>query len=103
MGYTVHCGTCHLPTGLGDRGLGVTLAGNAIVPASDPAALINVILYAPHLPPPPFVADRSRMKPFGTWLSDEEVADIASYLRGNFGNTSGDVNSVPLKQPHYRP
>src|SRR3546814_16630537 len=29
MGYTVHCGTCHLPTGLGDRGLGVTLAGSS--------------------------------------------------------------------------
>lgn len=91
MGYTVHCGACHLPTGLGDKGLGVTLAGNAIVQASNPAALINVILYAPHLPPPPFVADRSRMKPFGKWLSDQEVADIASYLRSSFGNEASAV------------
>lgn len=98
MGYTVHCGTCHLPTGLGDKGLGVTLAGNAIVQASDPASLINVILYAPHLPPPPFVADRSRMKPFGKWLSDQEVADIATYLRGSFGNTAGAVNSEQVKR-----
>src|SRR3546814_931365 len=83
MGYTVHCGTCHLPTGLGDRGLGVTLAGNAIVQASDPAALINVILYAPHLPPPPFVADRSRMKPFGK-RSEEHTSEIQSLMRNSY-------------------
>src|SRR3546814_3824286 len=82
MGYTVHCGTCHLPTGLGDRGLGVTLAGNGIVQASDPAALINVILYAPPLPPPPFVAARSRQNPIGNWLSAEEVDDNAHALSG---------------------
>src|SRR3546814_13317602 len=29
MGYTVHCGTCHLQTGLGDRGLGLTQIGHA--------------------------------------------------------------------------
>src|SRR5262249_4856931 len=40
--YTDHCGTCHLPTGLGDSVLGVALAGNAIVQSADPASLINV-------------------------------------------------------------
>ncbi len=91
--YTVHCGTCHLPTGLGDEVLGVTLAGNAIVQASDPSSLINVILYGPHLPPPPFVADRTRMKPFGKRLSDEDIAHIATYVRASFGNQAEAVTS----------
>jgi mono/diheme cytochrome c family protein len=91
--YTVHCGTCHLPTGLGDEVLGVRLAGNAIVQATDPASLINVILYGPHLPPPPFVADRTRMKPFGKRLSDEDIANLATYVRANFGNQAGAVSS----------
>jgi mono/diheme cytochrome c family protein len=90
--YTVHCGTCHLPTGLGDEVLGVTLAGNAIVQAADPSSLINVILYGPHLPPPPFVADRTRMKPFGKRLSDEEIANVATYVRASFGNEAGAVS-----------
>ena len=92
IAYTVHCGTCHLPTGLGDQVLGVSLAGNAIVQAPDPASLINVVLYAPHLPPPPFVSDRTRMKPFGKRLSAEEIADLASYLRSSFGNQAGAVS-----------
>ena len=96
--YTVHCGTCHLPTGLGDEVMGVTLAGNAIVQAADPSSLINVILYGPRLPPPPFVSDRTRMKPFGKRLSDEDIAQLASYVRASFGNQAQRVTAEQVKR-----
>ena len=92
IGYTVHCGSCHLPTGLGDEILGVSLAGSAIVQAPSPASLLNVILYGPHLPPPPFVVDRTRMKMFGKKLSDQDIANIASYVRSSFGNRGSAVS-----------
>lgn len=92
--YTVQCGTCHLPTGSGDEVLGVTLAGSAIVQASEPASLINVILYGPHVPPPPFVVDRTRMKAFGKRLSDQDVANLATYVRASFGNHAGPVSAA---------
>ncbi|HMN46759.1 MAG TPA: cytochrome c [Povalibacter sp.] len=98
VAYTVHCGTCHLPTGLGDEVMGVTLAGNAIVQANDPASLINVVLYGPHLPPPPFVSDRTRMKPFGKRLSDEDIANLTTYLRASFGNDAGVVTAAQVKR-----
>lgn len=91
--YTVHCGTCHLPDGKGDKALGVSLRGNPIVQADDPASLINVILYGPQLPAAPFETGRSNMKPFGKRLSDEDIAALASYLRGNFGNHAGSVSA----------
>lgn len=91
--YTVHCGTCHLPDGKGDPTLGVSLAGNVLVQAEDPASLINVILYGPQLPPPPFVVNRSPMRPFGRRLSDEDVAAVATYLRQSFGNAAGSVSA----------
>lgn len=91
--YTVHCGTCHLPDGEGDPTLGVSLAGNPLVQANDPASLINVILYGPQLPPPPFVVNRSPMRPFGKRLSDEDVAAVATYLRQSFGNSAGSVST----------
>lgn len=75
--YTDQCGTCHLPTGSGDVLPGVTLAGSAIVQASEQASLINVVLYGPHVPPP-FVVDRTRMKAFGKPLSNEDVANLAT-------------------------
>jgi mono/diheme cytochrome c family protein len=96
--YTVHCGTCHLPTGLGDEVMGVTLAGNAIVQSADPSSLINVILYGPSLPPPPFVSARTRMKPFGKRLSDEEIANLATYVRSNFGNHAGRVTADQVER-----
>ncbi len=95
--YTVHCGSCHLPTGLGAEGLGVSLAGNPIVQAADPASLINLILYGPHLPDAPFSVDRSNMKMFGKRLSDKDIAAAASYLRTSFGNRAGGVSPAQVK------
>jgi mono/diheme cytochrome c family protein len=91
--YTIHCGSCHLADGKGDDILGVSLANNAVVQNQDPATLINVILYGPHLPRAPFITDRSRMKMLGKRLSDEEIADIASYIRGNFDNRASLVTA----------
>ena len=91
--YTVQCGTCHLPNGKGDKVLGVSLNHNPIVQADSPASLINVILYGPHLPGPPFVVNRTRMKPFGKRMSDEDIAAVATYLRGSFGNRAGAVTA----------
>ncbi len=88
--YTVHCGSCHLPSGEGDAGLGVSLLGNPIVQASDPASLLNVILYGPHLPQR-LVTDRSKMKMFGKRLSNADIAAVASYVREEFGNGAGAV------------
>lgn len=91
--YDVQCGTCHLPTGLGSQAedSGARLAGSAVVQASNPAALINVILYGPQLPDPPLPQRWKRMEGFGEKLTDEEIAALASFLRNAWGNTGGEV------------
>lgn len=94
--YTVHCGSCHLPSGTGDAGLGVSLAGSPTVQAPDPSSLINVILYGPHLPPRLSV-DRSRMGMFGKKMSDKDIASVATYVRASFGNTAGAVTPEQVK------
>ncbi len=94
--YTVHCGSCHLPTGKGDAGLGVPLVGSPIVQAPDPSSLINVILYGPHLPPH-LVVDRSRMKMFGKRLSSADIASVASYVRSEFGHGAGAVSAAQVE------
>jgi mono/diheme cytochrome c family protein len=96
--YTVHCGTCHLPDGKGDPTLGVSLVGNATVQAEDPASLINTILYGPQLPPPPFSVSRTRMKPFGKRLSDEDIAAVATYIRNSFGNDASSVSTAQVRR-----
>lgn len=95
--YTVHCGSCHLPSGEGDAGLGVSLLNNPIVQAPDASSLVNVILYGPHLPPR-LVVDRSNMKMFGKRLSDADIAAVASYVREEFGNGAGAVTPAEVER-----
>jgi mono/diheme cytochrome c family protein len=93
--YNLHCGTCHLPTGLGDEEMAPRLGGGSlVVQASNPASLINVILYGPELPDPPLPTRRREpMEEFQYHLDDEEVAALASYLRHTWGNTGGAVSA----------
>lgn len=91
--YDVHCGTCHLPSGLGDiaEDAGPRLAGSSVVQASNPASLINVILYGAET-----ALEPKRWKEMGAFedkLSDEEVAALASFLRNAWGNKGGAVTS----------
>jgi mono/diheme cytochrome c family protein len=93
--YNVHCGTCHLPTGLGnqDENSGARLAGSPVVQASNPASLINVIIYGPPLPNPPLPKRWKPMEGFGDKLADDEIAAMATFLRATWGNTAGPVTA----------
>jgi mono/diheme cytochrome c family protein len=93
--YNVHCGTCHLPTGLGnqDENSGAKLVGSPVIQASNPASLINVIIYGPPLPNPPLPKRWKPMEGFGDKLADDEVAALATFLRATWGNTAGPVTA----------
>lgn len=96
--YTIHCGTCHLATGMGGREIGVPLAGSSVVQAPDPSTMINVILYGPQIPPPPFSTGREDMKAFGERLRNEEIAQIASFVRSSWGNAAGGVTADQVEK-----
>lgn len=90
--YDIHCGTCHLPTGLGGVDTGPRLAGfSPVVQAVDPASMINILLYGPQLPEPRLPSDWQHMEPYEDTLTDEEVASVASYVRSAWGNRAGKV------------
>jgi mono/diheme cytochrome c family protein len=87
--YNINCGTCHLPTGLGnqDENSGASLVGSPAIQASNPASLINVIIYGPQLPDPPLPKRWKPMEGFGDKLADDEIAALATFLRNSWGNT----------------
>jgi len=91
--YSVHCGTCHLPTGKGSIDTGPSMVGNPVVQAEDPASLINVILYGPELPTPAPPAQRMHMEAYADTLDDEEIAALATYLRNTWGNRAAPVDA----------
>jgi mono/diheme cytochrome c family protein len=80
---------------VGDDESAPRLAGGSLaVQASNPASLINVILYGPELPDPPLPTKRRNpMEEFQYLLTDAEVAAVASYVRSNWGNSAGLVTA----------
>jgi mono/diheme cytochrome c family protein len=93
--YNVNCGTCHLPTGLGnqDENSGARLAGNPVVQASNPASLINTIIYGPPLPNPRLPKRWKPMEGFGDKLEDDEIAALSTFLRATWGNNASPVTA----------
>ncbi len=96
--YTIHCGTCHLPTGLGDPSIGPRLAGSSVVQAEDPASLINVIIYGAEVPTPAPPGAWKTMEAFGDKLDDDEIALLSTYLRSNWGNRGGPVTESDVSK-----
>jgi mono/diheme cytochrome c family protein len=91
--YNLHCGTCHLPTGLGDEEMAPRLAGGSLVAlAENPASMINVILYGPERSELPNVW-YEEMGEFQYLLDDEEIAAVASFVRQSWGNPGGIVTA----------
>lgn len=92
--YNLHCGTCHLPTGLGDTEMGPRLnRGSLVVQSDNPASMINTILYGPKVPDIDDLPKRWRMpmEEFRYELDDEEIAAVATYIRNSWDNRAGLV------------
>jgi mono/diheme cytochrome c family protein len=97
--YNVNCGTCHQPDGMGADDAGPRLAGSLVTQATDPASLVNSILYGVDVPNPAPGGHQWRpMEAYGDKLSDEEVAALASYLRSAWNNKGGEVTAKQVSR-----
>ncbi|HEY4366674.1 MAG TPA: cytochrome c [Steroidobacteraceae bacterium] len=96
--YDIHCGTCHLPTGLGSHDTGPALVGSVVALAPDPASLINITLYGAQLP----AAEQWRskkwkvMEAYGENLTDEDAAALLTYVRNAWGNVGSKVTAEQI-------
>ena len=90
--YLDNCGGCHFVTGLGAPEVFPTLSGNSLVNAPNPKALIHLILYGAELPSTELRPAKLRMPGFDWRLSNEEVAELATFVRKAWGNDSGKVS-----------
>jgi len=94
--YDIHCGTCHLPTGLGSDDTGPPLAGSTLAQAPSSSSLIDLVINGPRVPPEvPSKGWRAKpwqsMTPFSQKLSDEEAAALLTYVRNSWGNAGSVV------------
>jgi mono/diheme cytochrome c family protein len=91
--YEKHCEECHLSTGRGGFRKAPPVSGNSVVQTSNPASLINVILYgaaaAPDMPSNPEAWED--MAGFKDKMGDEEIAQLSNFLRASWGNRGSKV------------
>lgn len=93
--YDIHCGTCHLPSGLGSEDTGPPLAGSTLAQAPDPSSLVDLVINGPrlpdHSPSPQWQRPWQSMTPFGQKLSDEQAAALLTFVRNSWGNAAEPV------------
>lgn len=95
--YAKRCRKCHGPSGRGGFFSGPPLAGSAIVQGTNPASLINVILYGPKTAKEIRYGAWEEMSAYGSVLNDAEVAALSNYLRASWGNVGAPVSESQVE------
>jgi len=94
--YTQHCVACHGEQGEGVAGVYPALAGSRAVTMRMPVNLVHMVLEGGF---PPSTGGNPRpygMPPFATVLSNDEVAQLLSYVRGSWGNRGAPVSALDV-------
>ena len=84
--YATYCLHCHGVTGRGYAPLLAPLAGNPNALEKDPSSLINVVLNGTGALKIQGVPAPYPMPAYRRTLSDQEVADVVTYIRHSWGN-----------------
>ena len=83
--YLTQCSSCHQPDGKGYDQIYPNLAGNPIVRLEDPDAVIEIVLHG-----------RGAMPSF-VEVPTDELAEIISYVRHDWGNGASQVTPSQVR------
>lgn len=95
--YMKQCQSCHGRDGNGRADQLPPLAGSAIVLDPDPTSVINVILNGGGRIIAGGTPDSYRMTPFRVLLKDQQIADLATFIRSGWGNKAPAVTAEQVK------
>ncbi|MEO8653314.1 MAG: c-type cytochrome, partial [Ramlibacter sp.] len=97
LGYVQFCVDCHRLDGTGVKGIFPPLGRNPTVASADPATLLHVALTG-WKTAETAAYPRVYTMPAFSRLSDQELADITSFVRQSWGNSAGPVNVYQVKR-----
>jgi mono/diheme cytochrome c family protein len=93
--YSDACTGCHLENGVGQPRFFPPLGKNSMIQQNDPTGLIHLILAGGRIGPGPTRPSPLTMPSFAWKLTDQEIADVSTYLRNSWGN---QASAVPLSK-----
>ncbi|MGU7769023.1 c-type cytochrome [Burkholderia sp. MR1-5-21] len=94
--YRDNCMACHRSDGRGYTRVFPALGGNPVLQGDDPTSVIHVVLAGSALKGTHTAPSTFTMPPFGWRLSDQEVADVANFVRTSWGNTGSPVTAAQV-------
>jgi mono/diheme cytochrome c family protein len=97
--FVQHCVICHQPPGRPDQPAPdyPRLAGDTLIVGGDPTTVLRIILEGAASPVTPNEHTTYSMPSFAT-LTNDEIADVATYIRGNWGNAASPVTAGEVKR-----
>ena len=95
--YSDACASCHLDNGIGQSRLFPPLGKDAMLQQADPTGLEHLILGGTRVG-----VSASRPSPLGmpsfAWkLSDQEIADVSTFIRNSWGNQAAPVAASDVR------
>jgi mono/diheme cytochrome c family protein len=94
--YVKNCLACHMADGGGVPGLNPPLGKTEWV-TGDKKRLINVLLKGLNDPIVVNGEEYANPMPAVEYLTDQEIADVLTYIRGSFGNKASAVSPAEVK------
>jgi mono/diheme cytochrome c family protein len=95
--YLAVCAGCHGLTGEGKPHVAVPMNGNSTVRQADPHNLLVAMLDGIETQKFSGLENMQAMPAFSSTLSDDELAQLANYLRATWGGQSANVSAQDVK------
>jgi mono/diheme cytochrome c family protein len=100
--YSDACSSCHLENGVGQPRYFPPLGPNAMLQQADPIGLEHLILAGGRVGTSPSRPSPLSMPSFAWKLSDQEVADVSTYIRNSWGNQAAAVSVSDVRDARER-
>jgi mono/diheme cytochrome c family protein len=96
--YVDNCAACHRSDGAGYAQVFPKIAGNSTALAGDATSLIRLILAGSGAPATASAPSHLGMPAFGWRLSDDEVAQLGTFVRQSWGNQAPGVDAATVRR-----
>lgn len=95
--YSDACSSCHLGDGLGQPRFFPPLGKNAVVQQPNPIGVLHILLAGSRVGPSPSRPSPLTMPSFAWKLTDQEIADVSTYMRNSWGNHASTVSADAVR------
>lgn len=96
--YEDTCAACHVGDGSGAAGMFPRLANNQLVLQDDPTGILRVVLQGSQSVATPQAPTAPSMPSFSWRLTDQQAADVATFIRNSWGNAAPAVSAEQVRK-----